>query len=233
MGGSHLARVWSWIVQYAGVEAALTYPMACAACVVPLGVSGADLTLMSGAGVGESLCSTDEVGTRLEELRFTLGEGPCVDAYSSGLPVLVPELAADSSSRRWPVFAPAAVRAGARAMFVFPLLIDAIRLGVLVLHRKDAGPLTADQIAGAQLVAEVALTLLLDEQARIPLDTEGETSMLLAEVYQAAGMISVGLGVTVEEAMLRLRAQSFVHHCSIAELSRLVVTRRLRFTDLV
>ena len=61
-----------------------------------------------------------------------------MDAFAQGRPVLVSDLAARSAELRWPAFAPAAVAAGALAVFAFPLQIGAIRVGVLSLLVRPA-----------------------------------------------------------------------------------------------
>jgi AmiR/NasT family two-component response regulator len=48
-----------------------------------------------------------------------------------------------------------------------------------------------------------------------------------AEVYQAQGMVQVQLGVSLEEAMVRLRAHAFVQGRTLVEVAADVVARRL------
>jgi hypothetical protein len=57
----------------------------------------------------------------VEQLQFLLGEGPCRDAYAQAGPVLAEDLRATVWHERWPAFAPAALEAGARAVFALPL----------------------------------------------------------------------------------------------------------------
>ena len=66
-------------------------------------VTGAGVMLMSGEIPGGSLCTTDEVSQLIEELQYTLGEGPCVDACRQDPVVAEPDLA-DPVTRRWPAF---------------------------------------------------------------------------------------------------------------------------------
>lgn len=66
-----------------------------------------------------SLGSSNEVSDLVEELQFTLGEGPCVDAYDTGRPVSEPDLA-DPTALRWAAFSAPALDAGVRAVFAFP-----------------------------------------------------------------------------------------------------------------
>ena len=91
----------------------------CGACPGIVGVNGAGVMLMSGEIPRGSLCSSDEVSQLIEELQYTLGEGPCVDAYQQDRVVAEPDLA-DPVTRRWLAFTPPALAAGARAVFGFP-----------------------------------------------------------------------------------------------------------------
>ena len=50
-------------------------------------------------------------------------------------------------------------------------------------------------------------------------------------VHQASGMVAVQLGVSVGEALLRLRAYAFANDRLLAEVAEDVVGRRLRFDD--
>jgi AmiR/NasT family two-component response regulator len=50
-----------------------------------------------------------------------------------------------------------------------------------------------------------------------------------AEVHQATGMISVQLGVGLEEAFVRLRAHAFASNAGLGDVAAEVVDRRLRF----
>jgi hypothetical protein len=94
-------------------------------------VTGATLGIIGGEH-RSTVCATDEVSNRLEDLQLTFSEGPSVDAVRDGVAVLVPDLS-DASDSRWPWYTPAALEAGARAVFVFPVQVGAIRLGSLAL----------------------------------------------------------------------------------------------------
>src|SRR6266853_6055841 len=83
----------------------------CGACPPIVGVNGAGVMLMSGDIPQGSLCTTDGVSQLIEELQYTLGEGPCVDSYRQDQVVAEPDLA-DPVTRRWPAFTPPAVQAG-------------------------------------------------------------------------------------------------------------------------
>jgi hypothetical protein len=230
VSGDRLVRILTFIAEYAAARHTVVSSRAtCDACVRLTAVDGAGLTLMNGSGRGDSRYTTDLISAALEDLQFTVGEGPAMDAFRSGLPVLIPDLDSAAGHRRWPVFTPAAVQAGARAVFVFPVRSGAARLGVLGLHRVEPGLLTADQVSDTLVVADVVLSMLLDEltplhrgpgRYQVPLNR--------AEIHQATGMVSAQLEVTVEEALVRLRAYAFVHDEPIAAVAKEIVARRLR-----
>src|SRR3954453_39628 len=118
------------------------------ACVRALPVSGVGLALMTDEGPAGIITATDGAALELEELQFTLGEGPCVDASRSGRPVLQPDLARPGP-RLGPAFADGAYQAGLRAVFAFPLRVGGIRLGVLDLYRDTRGVLSVTELADA------------------------------------------------------------------------------------
>jgi hypothetical protein len=235
VSGERLAKVLAHLASDAAVRGvASSSEAACEACVTLIGVTGAQLTLMNGIGRGESRYSTNDIGAQLENLRFTLGEGPCEDSVRTGIPVLAGDLDSGENYRRWPLYVRAAVATGARAVFVFPLRSGAIRIGALVLHRTSPGPLTQDQVLDAQVAADIIMSLLLDELTMAHLDAEvvplDGMPLSRAEVHQATGMLSVQMGVSMDEALVRLRAHAFAHDQSVVEVARDIVGRRLRLS---
>jgi GAF domain/ANTAR domain len=203
----------------------------CVAATRVLSLSGAGLSLMvDGELRGTAGATGPGIGV-IQELQLSLGQGPCVDACASGDPVTESDLA-DPALLRWPAFAQAAAEAGVRAVFAFPLRVGAIRIGVLALYRDRAGGLSADEFGDGLVLAEVAVHVVLGLQAGAGPDT---LHALLAtqpthwaEVHQATGMISAQLGVSLDEAFVRLRAASFAENRQLREVAGDVVARRLR-----
>jgi GAF domain-containing protein len=203
----------------------------CSACPDIVGVSGAGVMLMSGDVPRGSLCTTDRVSHLIEDLQFTLGEGPCVDAYLSDEVVIEPDLHVPQT-RRWPAFSPPALRAGVRAVFGFPLRVGTVRLGALNLYRDEPGPLSGDQYADALVVAEVVARWVLEIQAGAPPDKVAEELEVGADfhftVHNAAGIVSVQQEISVAEALIRLRAFAFSSDRLLADVARDVIARELR-----
>jgi hypothetical protein len=206
----------------------------CEVCAEVTAMTGAGIMLMSGDVPRGSVCSSNKVSALIEDLQYTLGEGPCVDAYNHDRAVFEPDLA-DPGVSRWVAFTPGAVKAGARAVFGFPLRVGAIRIGALNLYRDHAGLLNDDQHADALVLAGVAARAVLAMQADTPpglLGAELEAgSDFRFVVHQASGMVSAQLGVSVGEALARLRAHAFAHDRPLTAVAEEVVARRLRFSD--
>jgi hypothetical protein len=203
----------------------------CGVCPGIAGVSGAGVMLMSGEIPRGSLCTSDGVSQLIEELQYTLGEGPCVDAYQQDRVVAEPDLA-DPVTRRWPAFSPPALQAGVRAVFGFPLRVGTVRLGALNLYRDGPGPLSGDQHADALVVADVAARWVLEVQAGAPSGAVAKELQIGADfhyvVHNAAGMVSVQEGISVTEALIRLRGYAFGSDRLLADVAQDVVARRLR-----
>ena len=146
--------------------------------------------------------------------------------------MLIPDL--EPVAARWPGFVSAAIAAGARAMFALPLQAGAIRVGVLTLYRAKPGALAPEALADGLVLADVALQLILDAAAGVSGLPENQPLAALsdrrAEVYQAIGMVSVQLGVSLEDAFVRLRAHAFADGRALADVADDVVTRVLRFS---
>jgi hypothetical protein len=205
----------------------------CQTVAARLPVTGVAVSARGGRVACEVLCAIGPLSRELEELQLTVGEGPSLEVLAGGQSVLMGDLDSAQAQARWPLFTAAAVQAGARALFVLPLRVGAIHCGVFALASNRAGLLPAEDLAQAWVFAEFALQLVLNEQAGINsqdgypvLDTLSNSR---PEIHQATGMISVQLGVGIEEAFSRLRARAFAQERLLSELAADVVTRRLRF----
>jgi hypothetical protein len=203
----------------------------CALCVETTGVSGAALGTSSN-GQRSTVCATDEVSNRLEDVQIGCSEGPCVDALTRGWPVLVGDLADTRNDRQWPSFASAAAELGAHAYFSLPLQLGAIQLGVLSLYRTGAGELTLEQFNDAITLTEAALLLQTighdGETTEAYLWTLNDRTRFRAEVHQAVGVLIVQLQLNVRDAFARLCGHAYATDTPIAEVGAQIMAGRLR-----
>jgi hypothetical protein len=202
----------------------------CTGSVELLPVSGMGAMVMSGGQHGGTLFSSDSRAHTMEQLQFSLGEGPCLDSYNEQRPVLVSELSGD---RSWPAFTPAAIDAGLGAIFAFPLQAFEARVGAFDFYRDQPGPLEEDEVEAGLRLAEVGTRLVLDVVAERPpgwLPPPLERMMQdRRRVHQATGMVAVQLEVDVDEALACMRAHAWSQGRPLGEVAADVVARRITF----
>lgn len=206
----------------------------CQACIDGLGIDGAAISLLTGSALRETLYASDATADLMEDLQFSLGEGPCVEAAAIGRPILVPDVTDTTKTGRWPVYAAAVAReAQVGAIFAFPLQWGVINIGVVDLYRRTPGPLSSAQLRDATSAAEAAALMLLGMRTE-PDPNSGETWdgswSRRAEIHQATGMIVAQLDISPTDAFARLRAHAFTEGAALGDVARDVVARRLRFT---
>lgn len=199
-----------------------------------LPVSGAAVSVFGGSMQETLICASDAVSARLDELQFDLGEGPRWEALRTRLPVLLPDVRS-AAHLSWPVLGKALAGTGAGALFVFPLAVGAIDIGVVELYRSSPWELShADQLVAGVLAGQTAWTLLRRLLATRPTgnaDPSREARPLSRrEIHQATGMVLAQTGLNAADALLLLRAHAFASDRSLIETAADVVGRHLDFT---
>jgi len=213
-----------------GVSITAFLSQVCRTAARALAASGAGISVMADDGVRGVCAASDPVSQRVEELQFVMGEGPCIDAFATRRPVLVPDLGGGAMSR-WPGYAPAALQDGVRAVFAFPLQIGAARLGILDVFRHRVGPLTDAELPLALGFADLTVEALLDRHSDGTDDNRAGEVGQRAQLFQAQGMVMVQLGVSISEAMSRIRAHAYAENRGLDDVARDIVDRRLRFDE--
>jgi hypothetical protein len=213
----------------------------CRACVTGLSVDGAALSLLTTSVSRHTLHATDATAWMLEELQFTLNEGACIEAATSGRPVLVSDLHDGTDATRWPIFAAAVTeQTEVRALFALPLQWGTINLGVLDLYRRRPVGLSDDQRRDAVAAVDAATLMMLTLRTDPP-DAGGPGGrwewwldpMVAArsEVHQATGMVLAQLDVSAGDALARMRAHAFTEQRLLIDVARDIVARRLDLTE--
>lgn len=191
--------------------------------------------LTNNARARDLLCATDAVAARIDELQFTIGSGPCLEAFMHERPVTVADLADVAAVVRWPMFASEVLgELAVHAVHALPIVTGGARLGVLELYRHTPGPLSDSSFRAAQSVAEQLGTVVLGELENYhgsPRDhgspiPQGRHVWAREDISTAIGMTAVRLGVPAEDASAWLRARAYAHSCSISSLSRDIIDGR-------
>jgi len=197
----------------------------CGAYLAMMGGDGAAITLSYTNPDRITLCTTDDLAARLEDLQDVLGEGPGPTAYRTET-VTVADLRTDEL---WPPFTDAA-RAIPGAVMVYAVPIrpwsDGV-IGVLTIHQTSIDLPATEQ---AQFLANaIGAALIKDPPDESNLD-EGPWASR-SEIHQATGMVVAQLRVAPNDAIALLRAHAFSHNLSLAAVAHEVTSRRLKFSD--
>lgn len=199
-----------------------------------LPVDGAAVSLFGATPSETHLYASDKLAAQLDELQFDLGEGPRWEAVRTRRPVLVPD-SHDGTQELWPIFGQAFRQTDARAVFVFPLMVGALDVGVIELHRVAPGALSREELAMAAVLAQKGAWALLSQVLTFNGSSGSSSGMndsprSRREIHQATGMILAQAGVSATDALLLLRAHAFAQGRSVRDVARDVVARTLDFT---
>jgi hypothetical protein len=187
---------------------------------------GAALTVAYTRPERVTLCTTDDIAARLEDLQDVLGEGPGPTAYVSEEIVAV-DLCAETG--RWPLFTEAARNIpGTAALYAVPMRPwnDGV-IGVLTVHQDSIELLDREQ---AQFLAN-AIGAALVKDPPVESDLRSGPWSARSQVHQATGMVVAQLRIGPEDALALLRAHAFTHDTTLAAVAEQITSRRLQFTD--
>lgn len=216
------------------VDVAAAGPDLCRPFLESLPVSGASVAVVNASRAQHSLCSSDSIAARIDELQFEVGEGPQWNAVSSGELVLIPDMAADPHDD-WPIFWSAVRELAVGALFAVPMRMGAVTVGAVTLYRTHPGDLVPDQrsyaLAIASAIASTAVARAMRSAADEDVAESPAAPALRREVHQATGMILVQLNSTATVAYSRLQAYAFAHGRPIQDVARDVVNRDLTFDE--
>ncbi len=170
--------------------------------------------------------ATDGVARAVEDLQFTLGEGPAIDARVGRTPVLISNLAEPSHvDHRWPTFRTEVTALGVQALFAFPIRIGNVSLGSLGLYRRSPGDLSTDEVRQG-----IASSQALGESLVAEADPDSDrVAGYPMSVHRAAGMVMVQLGSSIDTALMRLRATAYLEGRPISTVALDVLDGRQRF----
>jgi hypothetical protein len=140
------ARIMAAVTKDAVAGANELITRICRLAVDEMALSGCALVLISGTEPAGMLAGVGRHASTVSGLQMELGEGPCLQACASGVPVFLPDMAARNANR-WPAFAAAALAVGVHAEFSLPLTMGSGGIGTLDLCRDRPGMLTKEQLA--------------------------------------------------------------------------------------
>jgi GAF domain-containing protein len=195
-----------------------------------LDATAAGLLLADPHGDLQVVASTSEESQLVEILQLRAGEGPCVECYETGVPVVVEDIA--SMHGQWPGFQAAALSQGFRSVQAVPLRVHGKTIGAMGLFGKDPGAMTREDSTIGQALADVATISILQERTIRESVLVNEqlqralNSRILIE--QAKGVVAYRSEVNMEEAFRRLRDFARTSNQSLQATAWQVIERTLR-----
>lgn len=202
----------------------------CGPFVDAFAMSGAVISTLGDPLGSQTVCASDPIAARIDEIQIDLGEGPCWSAMRSRQPVLDD----DRQQRRddWPAAHEALEQLALGALFAFPLHVGDLDLGSIDLYSTERRRLTGAQVDDMTALASIAARQVLRRAlAGVAESEDGEDPAdgrySRREVHQATGMVAAQLRIDVDDALLVLRGHAFAHGRTVREVANDVVERRL------
>jgi transcriptional regulator with GAF, ATPase, and Fis domain len=198
-------------------------------CATVLDAAAVGLLLADEDGVLEVVASTSERSRLLEILQLREGLGPCVECYSTGAVVSIPDVRLMRPD--WVLFQEGALEQGFLSVHAVPLRLRGFTLGALNLFRETAGALNTEDAAAAQALADVATIGIVHERALRQSEVTREQLQRALDsrvvIEQAKGVIAQSRGIDMNEAFVMLRAYARTNSLPLGEVARRVVDRAL------
>ena len=176
------------------------------------------ITVRSGHRSPFTVVATDELTKRLDEQQYAEGQGPCLEALSTGVPVLVTDMASET---RWPPYTGRAAELGARSSMSYPLISGEQVIGALNMYAlKPLTPDVALQARAAQLADRAAGALAVG----LRIAEEQSENVNLRRALTSRSVIDQAIGILVAQ-----------QHCSVqhafALLRRTSQSRNIKLRD--
>ncbi|MCS5721031.1 GAF and ANTAR domain-containing protein [Herbiconiux sp. CPCC 203407] len=207
-------------------------PTFCAPFLASLPISRAAVSTLKNPFDVQTICASDDLAARLDELQLDLGEGPCWEALNTRAPVLVPDVQS-TQNPAWPSLHNAIAASGIHGVFAFPLVVGTLEIGAVDLYVDTKHPFTVANVERASALANVAAVLILDREMRRRPEYEGDPlgdgPYSRREVHQATGMVVSQTGVNSDDALLLIRARAFADGKPVREIAAQVIARQLTF----
>lgn len=192
-----------------------------------VGAAAVGLMLADQRGRLEFMAGSNENVRLVELFQLQNQEGPCLDAFRTGRPVINVDLA--GAAVRWPLFVPRATSAGFLSVHAFPLRLREQVIGALnVFGDTKGGELAEREVPIIQALADVATIGLLQERAirrgeALTDQLQGALNSRIV-IEQAKGAIAQVRAVSVDEAFTFIRAYARSHNLRLIDLAQTIVT---------
>ena len=194
-------------------------------CVEVLEVGAAGLILAAPDGDLRVMASSSEAMRVLELFELQFEEGPSLDCFRTGAPVVNQNLA--EVNGHWPRFASAALVAGFTSVHALPMRLRGTVIGSLNLLHSAPDEMQQADIDVARALADVATIGILQHRAAREAYVINEqlnnalNSRIVIE--QAKGMVAEREGLDMEQSFARLRVHARNHNLRLVDVAHAVI----------
>jgi GAF domain-containing protein len=191
-----------------------------------LAADAAGILLVDSQQALQVVASSHEDANVMELLQLQSDQGPCMECFSTGEAVSVPDLT--DVGGRWPVFVAAVAERGVyRSVHALPLRLRGETIGTMNLFHGQSGVLPAADLVLGQALADVATIGILSERAIRSREVVAEQLQTALNsrviIEQAKGVLAHQGNLTMAAAFDRLRRYARNHNARLSEVARKVV----------
>jgi transcriptional regulator with GAF, ATPase, and Fis domain len=202
-------------------------------CLELVDADAAGILLVDADGNLRVMAASSEQARLLELFQLQNEQGPCLEAFSTGQPVITTELRA--TMERWPRFTPYAMGAGFESAYALPLRLRGAVIGALNLFRSAAGPMPEADVELAQALADIAsIAILQAEAARHAQQRDDQLQYALdsrVTIEQAKGVLAERAGIDMDTAFNRIRAHARNTNTQLTTVAAQVISGELNLAD--
>lgn len=174
------------------------------------GAAAVGLMLTDQQGHLQFMAASNSSGEHLELYQLQNSEGPCLDCFSTGQPVVNADLV--NTADRWPTFASRAIELGFQSVHAFPMRLREHTIGALNLFGTTDTRFDPSEVRVVQALADVATIAILQERnlSRAEALTEQLQGALTSRIVieQAKGAVATRAGISTDEAFAFLRNEA-------------------------
>jgi GAF domain-containing protein len=203
-------------------------------CVEVLDVAAAGIMLASPNGELRVMASSSEATRVVELFEYQSKQGPCLDSYRTGAPVVNVDLGVTDGP--WPRLAAEAVFEGFQSVHALPMRWRGTVIGALNLFRTHTGQMAPADAATAQALADVATLAVVQHRAVVAAQLVNDQLQQALDsrvaIEQAKGVVAEGSGVNMEQAFASLRNHARRNNLRLVDVATGVIDGQLKTGDL-
>ncbi|MCW2942040.1 MAG: hypothetical protein JWN00_5025 [Actinomycetia bacterium] len=203
-------------------------------CAGLLGVDAVGILLTDQRDHLQLVAASTQKAKDLELFQLQSEQGPCLDCFATGQPVLCADLSAEP--QRWPVFAAGAAEAGFVAVHALPMRLRDQVIGALNLFSATPGGLGEDTTDLGQAFADIATIGLLSERAAREQDLLSQQLQIALNtriiIEQAKGTLAERHGLSMDQAFITLRVYARNNNRKLADVALAVIDNHPNVADL-